>query len=251
VKKQTYFLAAMALLCLPDFVFSQTNMTSMQSYGNVKAWDMTSANALLGKVYTIEKNATCNIAFSPSQRETANATMVVTGTYTSDGMKVAGSAYKNCTQIGNQADRYFKPNAYLVFQNGTIQFSNQSACTSVQVYKLIDNSTILSDVVNSRVKTPVVWRFLVQKQWTKTYQNGSVENGTDLLIVDFNTPLTLTDACAYVKGLERNTTYSNFNFVSTITACLMDTGTFRPFLLKGSSVDGTFPTQQSNVIVIN
>lgn len=226
-------------------------MTSTQNLGKVKVWNMSSTDTLLGKVYTIEKNADCKLVFSPKQSELANTTMVVTGTYTSDSMKVAGSAYENCTQIGNQKDKYFKPNAYLSFQNGTISFNNQSSCNSIQVYKLIENSTILSDVVNARVKQPVLWRFLVQKNWTKEYPNGTKENGTDLFIVDFDTVLTLSEACVYVKGLERNTTYQNFSYISTITACLLDTGTFRPFLLDGASVDGTFPTTQSNVIVIN
>lgn len=225
-------------------------MTLPRQSGKVKVWAMASANALLGNVYTMGRGANWNIAFSPSQNAFANAVMVVTGTYTSDDMKVAGSAYQNCNQIGNQQDKYFKPNAYLIFQNGTISFSDQSSCNSIQVYKLIDKSTILSDVVNARTKSAMVWRFFVEKRWIIKYNDGTKEMGRELLIVDFHTALTLAEACAYVKGLERNTVYRDFNYVSTVTACLLDTGIFRPFLLNGNSVHGTFPTQQSNVIVV-
>lgn len=249
MKKIIYFLFFLTYFpCI--MLLGQTTMTSPQNLGNVKVWDVKSSDTLLGKVYTIEKGADCKIVFSPNQKDLSYSIMIVTGTYTSDSMKVAGNAYENCKQIGNPNDKYFKPNAYLVSQNGTISFSNQPGCNSIQVYKLIDSSSILSDVVNARVKQPVLWRFFVEKKWTKEYQNGTEENGTDLLIVDFDTTLTLSKACAYVKDLERNTTYQNFSYISTITACLLDTGMFRPFLLNEASVDGTFPTQQSNVIIV-
>lgn len=253
MKKQINILIVIVLISFPSSLFAQTKMDSIiKDLGNVKIWSMSSNNVSIGKVYTIEHSAICHIVFSPNKSEMADATMVITGTYTSEAMQVAGSAYENCEQIGNEADKYFKPNSYLDFQNGTILFADLPTCNCVQVYKLIDKGLILSDVVNARTSKTLLWRFLVQKIWSKESTNGKRINGVDLMIVDFEKPLTLTEACNYVKGLERkNAKYDGFFYFSQITACLLDTGTYRPFLLNGEEVDGKVPVEQSNVIVIN
>jgi len=244
------------ILIILTFLFqlgkNQTSMTAEQNLGSVKVWNMTSAtNDTLGKIYTIEQTSKIQLLFSPDVNNLTDKTMVVTGTYTSSDDRPAGFAYnENCNQVGNTQDKYFKPNAYLVFQNGSVSFSEKSNCNSVQVYKLIDDGLIFSDVVNARTKQSMIWRLLVQKKWTKEHKDGLKESGVDLMIVDFSIPLTLNQACSYVQGLQRDTSYQNFSYVSKISGCLLDTGTFRPFLLNGKSCHGNFPTKQSNVIVI-
>lgn len=232
--------------------YAQTKMSFRDDLGNVKVWDMTSNGDVLGSVYTIERDANCALMLYPANSNQFNGSLLaITGTYTSPGMKVAGNAYQNCDQVGNPQDPSFRPNSYLNFIYGTIQISDMPGCNSISVYKLIEDSSILEDVVNARIKKPTMWRFLVQKNWTKQYNTGATETGIDLMIVDFNIDLTLSEACAYVKALERNTEYAQFTFVSTVSACLLDTGTYRPFLLEGKSIGGKFPTNQSNVIAIN
>ncbi len=233
--------------------FSQANLKLSQDLGNIKVWEMSSNNTSLGEVYTLEKNANCILVFSPTNNDIANALLVMTGTYTSTTNQVAGFAYNaNGKNIGDQTDGFAKKaNSYLIFQNGIFSFSDVPATNSIQVYKLLENGSILSDVVNARTKNQFQWRFLVQKNWTRVYDNGKQEKGVDLLIVDFSPALTLNQACAYVKDLERNQKYQNFHYESNITACLLDTGMNYPFLLDDKNIHGTFSVaEQSNVIVV-
>lgn len=251
-------LMIISLLLSVVSVLGQTELRGGKTNGPVKVWSMLSSkNDTLGKVYSLERGQ-LELLFSPKPGDLHSSNAVVfTGTYTSPDGRVAGSAIdRNCKEIGNTNDALFKPNAHLVFQNGTVQFSETATCNTISVYKLIDG-TVLSSIVNGRTKKSMLWRFFVEKSWSKTYIEGdSQESGKDILIVDFEKPMTLTEACDHVRGLQRTATYHDgvknkmFNYASSITAALLDTGTYRPFLLSGQSVHGPFPTQQSNVIIV-
>jgi len=251
----------MKKLIFPFFVaivslstFAQTNLSDKNSLGAVTVWNVSSQGSVLGKAYTVETGAKIRFAHMNPTPQGYQATMALTGAYTSDmqTMTIAGEAYDAYgNQIGNPFDQLFKPNAYLMFTNGTVDFSDRPAINSFQVYKLVENNNILWDVVNARTKTATFWRFLVKKDWTRTQANGKVETGTDIMIVDFETTLTLSQAASYIKELSRNTMYGTSKYVSHVDACLLDTGAFRPFLLKGKEVSGQFPQHQSNLIVIN
>ncbi|MBP6925942.1 MAG: hypothetical protein KBC22_02715 [Candidatus Pacebacteria bacterium] len=224
----------------------------------VVSWDMcdfaTSPCTYLGKVYTVEAGAQISFLHNNPTSQGYKATMALTGAYTSDmqTMTIAGSAYDaNCNEIGNPHDRLFKPNSYLAFGHGTVTFTDQPQCNAFQVYKLVDKNNILWDVVNARTKNATLWRFLVKKEWQRIHADGKVERGNDVMIVDFDKSLTLSQACSYIQELSRNTMYGTSKYTSTVTACLLDTGTFRPFLLQGKEVGGQFPQRQSNLIVIN
>ncbi len=249
-------LLSITLLCL-----SQTKMTNKQAIGNgsVNMWTLSSSiGEDLGKVYTIEKSAVVELKLypTPDQLSPGN-TMVITGTYTSPGGKVAGLAYnKNCEVVGNTQDKFFKPNMFLQFNSGQAYFQPFASCNAIGIYMVVDDS-VLTDVVNARTKQPMTWRFFVQKSWIKTPADGASTGGLDMLIVDFNQPMQLSQACEYIKGLHRDneiyvdpTTGHQFGFYSKIRAGLLDTGAFRPFLLDGTAVHGGFPTNQSNVIII-
>lgn len=235
--------------------FAQTtSLSNKNSLGAVTVWNVSVQSNVLVKAYTIETGAKIRFVHMNPKLAAYQATMALTGAYTSDmqTMTIAGEAYDVYgNQIGNPFDQLFKPNAYLMFTHGTVMFTNQPAINSFQVYKLVENNDVLWDVVNARTKNATLWRFLVKKDWTRTHANGKVENGTDVMIVDFETSLTLSQASSYIQGLSRNTMYGSSQYNSTVTACLLDTGTFRPFLLKGKEVGGKFPQRQSNLIVIN
>lgn len=235
----------------------KTYMTEVKelSTKKLKVWNLTSEKGKLGRVYTLEPTSNIGIKFLPTEADTQNTAMVVTGTYTSYPKVIAGNAFKNCQNIGNPNDKLFKPNSYLVFDGGKISFNKEHGCNSISVYKLIDSSTILFDVIDARTYAQTEWRFLVQKSWEKIDTNGSKTYGDDWLIVDFTEKLTIAEACFYIKGLERtNMYYINSGTVLTskiMGACLLDTGINRPFLLKGISLDGTFNLSgQTNIIVV-
>jgi|GEM_PF-2237131 len=252
--KKSIFLFLVAIVSFSTF--AQTNLSEPNSKGKITAWDVSSSGNVLGKAYTIETSAGARIdlALDNPTSGAYQTAMALTGAYTSNmqTMTIAGEAYDaSGNQIGNPQDRLFKPNAYLAFTHGTVLFTNQPAVNSFQVYKLVENNNVLWNIVNARTKTATFWRFLVKKDWTRTHANGKVENGTDVMIVDFETTLTLSQASSYIQELSRNTMYGTSKYISTIDACLLATGTFRPFLLKGKEVGGQFPQRQSNLIVIN
>ena len=244
-------------LCV-NLSYGQTQLADQQNFGSVKVWTVRSADgATLGSAYSIEKTSKPELRFSPKRSELEVYTLVVTGTYTSTNNQVAGEAYNGvCDQIGNTADPYFKPNSYLAFTDKSIQFANNVSCNSIGVYKVVDDS-ILYAVVNARTKKSLAWRFLVEKTWKKDYFGGVTNSGRDLFVIDFESPMTLSEACAHVQGLGRkNKSYydaavnESFTLTSKVVAVLLDTGTFRPFLLQGKEVHGKFPEVQSNVIVV-
>ncbi len=230
---------------------SQTvDISSPINYGSVKQWSLKAGDTMLGKVFSVEKGEP-KLVFYPTQSDFLHKTLIVSGTYTSTDAKVAGSALDaNCAQVGNINDKAFKPNAYLSFSSA-VKFSDLPLCSSIPVYQLIKDGIAQTDVIASRIKSKTQWRFFIIKKWKETFDNGSTLEGQDYLIADFDVALTLSDACAYVKALERNRYYDRYHYQSTIDACLLDTGAFRGFLLNGEKKDGNFPTQQSNVIIIN
>lgn len=239
--------------------FGQTTMTNPVDLGKVKVWEMSSDNTSLGKVYTIESNAKCELVFNPTKEDISSALMVVTGTYTSATGQVAGFAYKGNQNVGDQFDAFTqKANSYLVFANGIFSFSDNPLPNSVQVYRLIENGEILSDIVNARTKNLFEWRFLVQKSWTRLYENQTTISGTEFLVVDFSQALTLSQACDCIQGLQRFVSKyydqikkMNYSYSSSFTACILDTGVNYPFLLNGKNVHGNFSVaSQSNVIVV-
>ncbi len=223
-------------------------MLSPVDYGSVKQWNLKAGDTVLGKVFSIEKGEP-NLVFYPTQSDFLHKTLIVTGTYTSTNDKVAGFALdENCNQVGNPSDAAFKSNAYLSF-GGTAVFTESKACSSIPVYQLLKDGQILTQVIQARTSAKTQWRFLVKKDWTKTFPDGNKLNGSEWLIIDFDKVLSLTEACNYIARLQRNTKYQFFDFSSTFNACLLDTGAFRGFLLNGQKTDGDFPTKQSNVIV--
>jgi hypothetical protein len=229
---------------------SQTTSSAPIDFGSIKQWDLKSGDTLLGKVFSVEKGKP-ELVFYPKQSDFTHKTLIITGTYTSDDNKVAGSALNaDCNQVGNPTDLYFKPNAYLSFSSN-VNFSKTSTCNSIPVYQLIDNGVIQEDVITARSKSKTQWRFFIIKHWTETFDNGSTLKGIDYLIADFDISISISDACKYVKAMERNRPYDRYLFQSTISACLLDTGAFRGFLLNGEKKDGNFPAKQSNVIIIN
>lgn len=241
--------------CFVSKMKSQSiEMSSPINYGSVKQWSLKAGDTMLGKVFSVEKGMP-SLAFYPQSSDFVHKTLIVTGTYTSDNGKVAGTAFDdskdNCQMVGNPNDKLFKPNAYLSFFSLTVFMSTTSSCNSIPVYQVIKGGIIQEDVISARIKSKTQWRFFIIKKWKETFDNGSTLEGQDYLIADFDAALTLSDACAYVKALERNRYYDRYHYQSTIDACLLDTGAFRGFLLNGEKKDGDFPIKQSNVIVIN
>lgn len=243
-----YFLFA-TFICFIAKAKCQTELKLIQDIGSVKEWDMSSAGIILGKAYSIESQP--KLLFHPTKDQMIDKKMVLTGTYTSPNGQVAGSAYdENNNQVGNPSDSYFKSNAFLVFSS-PLSFSKTALPNSVSVYQLIIDNTIQSQIVEKRTKTEFQWRFLVQKKWTKVFNDKSVLTGEDWVIVDFADEMKLSEACEYVLGLKREKKFTNFILTSEINACLLDTGSKRGFLFNGEMRDGQFDQVQSNVFVIN
>ncbi len=228
---------------------SQTELNLVKDIGSIKEWNMSSGGIFLGKIYSIESYP--ELFMYPTKSQMINRTMVLTGTYTSNSGKIAGFAYdKNKNQIGDTTDVYFKPNAFLAF-GSTVSFSRTVLLNSISVYQLIIDNVMQSSIIEKRTKTEFQWRFLVQKKWTKVFNDKSVLTGEDWMIVDFADGMKLSEACEYVLGLKRDKKFTNFTLTTEINACLLDTGSKRGFLLNGQMYDGKFDQIQSNVIIIN
>lgn len=234
---------------------AQTSLSLIQDFGSVKQWTMLSGKDTLGKAYTLESIP--NIKFYPKAKDFVGKTFVITGTYTSDNDSVAGIALDNeCHMVGNPKDPYFKPNGRLSFADSiefvkeSLGFYDRVPCNSIPVYILIENGNINYSFIHQRTPNKRQWRFMVHKSWIKTYSDRTTEHGAEWLVVDFDNYLTLSEACNYIAGMQRNMRYDDFKFESTLDACLLDTGTFRPFLLNGKSISGEFPLKQSNVIFV-
>ena len=264
VKLHFCFLIAI-FVCLSSFVLAQPIQTELiheRNSGVIAIWDFISgSNDTLGKAYSIEDNAFMNVLFYPKEEQVIGKNMVLSGAYTSYDGRIAGVAYNNrCNQIGNINDTLFKPNACVrLIPNGQVSLSfsdfNARDCNSIPVYQVIDYGKILWDIVNNRTSNQFKWRFLVCKNWRKSYveKDGSIRNerGKDWIIVDFHESLTLSKSCQFILGMQRQTSYGGISFTSWVSACLLDTGAYRPFLLNGKNVHGTFDIKkQSNVIVV-
>lgn len=254
MKKSTTLLLTLLWVSL---AFGQTQLAAKNTLGPVKIWTVRSASGqTLGTAYSIEPSAKAELKFSPTPEDLAGYLLVMTGTYTSPDGMVAGNAFNgSCEQVGNTDDP-FQPNSYLFFAKGSVRFLSSATCSAIGVYKVVDDS-VLQSVVSERTKKPFAWRFLVEKSWTKTYLENGSSSGRDLMIIDFDRSMTLLDACKHVQALGRKAcSYydaalnENFTLSSKITAALLDTGTYRPFLLEGQEVYGKFPDRQSNVIAI-
>lgn len=243
------FLVLTGLFCFFTKAKSQTELNLVQDANSIKEWNMSSVGTFLGKVYSIESHP--ELFMYPTKNQMINRTMVLTGTYTSNSGKIAGFAYdKNKNQIGDTTDVYFKPNAFLAF-GSKISFSKTVLPNSISVYQLIIDNAIQSSIIEKRTKTKFQWRFLVQKKWTKVFNDKSILTGEDWLVVDFANNMSLSEACEYVLGLKRDRQFDSFVLTTNINACLLDTGSKRGFLLKGQMRDGQFDQIQSNVIIIN
>lgn len=263
--KRTQLINILILILLPCLAHSQTMLNEEKSDGKIKVWKMTHRGEYLGRAYSIDKNARIGVLFYPRPNEYKNMQLVVTGTYTSPDDSIAGPAFSNCHLIGGTDDPLFKPNAYLSFtKNGAMSFENNAECTSIPVYKVINRNEIQDNIIVERTSDSLLWRFLVSKTWSKIYSPDAVipnqdrvSYGGEWIIVDMEVPLTLSEATRYVKALSRNDDYvdannQGFTYTSVVSACLLDTGSYRPFLVNGRCIDGDkFPQKQSNVIVVN
>jgi hypothetical protein len=225
----------------------------VKNFESIKLWYLVDQNHDgVGIVYSIERS--CGLVFSPNENDIKDATLVVSGTYTSGNGQIAEGAWDSINnQVGNLADPYFKPNCFLHVERGNIEFLDLPAPNSIGVYKLLHDNYVLSDVIAKRTSNTNHWRFLVEKKWVKVFENGQQQSGVDWLIVDMVDAMTLQDAVPLIGGLARAEYYSRdkMYFKSMISACLLDTGDYRPYLLNGEEIHGTFEIKkQSNVLVV-
>ena len=228
--------------------------TTLVDAGKLKAlgvYKVVSGSDVIGQAYTVEPGATISETFYPTS--VPEGELILSGTYTSPNGKIAGSAYDNGKQVGNPDDSLFHPNAFLCFENGEVDFAASPCDHAIAVYKLVDHNTILTSLVKQRTAKTLEWRFLVKKSWTRTFTRGEpTEMGTDWMVVDFTEALTLEQACSYINNLKRTDQhYGMMCYTSSISACLLDTGSLRAFILDGVSEEGTFQLDsRSNLVVI-
>lgn len=234
---------------------AQTQMTNKKNLGSLAVWDVVSVGEVVGHAYSVE-TGTLDLLFSPNRTDLSRYKLVCTGTYTSPDGRVAGSAFDaHGHDVGNEGDKLFRPNAYLAFDGGDVMISHQAEVKAISVYQVLDDSIIWS-VVNARTKKAFQWRFLVVKEWQRNYGDATSERGRDVMIIDLDKSMSLSDACRLVYDLRRCRQYYQasddqfFDYCSTMRAVLLDVGAYRPMLVNGEEVHGPFPSQQSNVIVI-
>jgi len=223
---------------------AQTKLINPKTILNdkIKSWDVLSNGNMVAKAYTIEKFGFVEITHFTSIVEGIK----MAATYTSADGSIAGKASINCSRVGNEDDPFrWRANSYLNANDGKLSFSKRDIipCTGVQVYQIISQNFVFDDLVNRLTKTKFKWRFLVQKEWWRDTSFGS-----DWMVVDFTTPMELAKATKIISELKRTKSYKN-NFNSSISACLLDTGIFYPFLINGIEIHGKWK-KPSNVLII-
>jgi hypothetical protein len=237
-----------ACLALCSAGFAQTSLLLAEAGDKVSQWLVLVNGDTLGHAYSIEGCGKVRVEFAP--KTTPKGVLVVTGTYTSTTGKVAKIAYdENCAPTGDPNDK-FQPNAYLVFGRH-LDFSPTANCNAIPVYQLLDRNKIDTGKVSKLTTKHFTWRFMVKKSWTKTFDDGSVTAMSDWLVVDLEEPMSIFDACLIIQGLSReNEQFKGFTLSTEVSACLLDTGSMRPFIYNGQNMFGAFPAKQSNVIVV-
>jgi hypothetical protein len=94
---------------------------------------------------------------------------------------------------------------------------------------------------------------MVSKYWEKWDSVGGkrLDYGTDIIIVDLNSAMTLLNATKVIQGMAaKNLKGKGFVYTSQISAAILPSASYRPVLIKGSSVGGSFIKKQSNLIAI-
>ncbi len=238
-------------------VFGQITQTHLKEISNlnnlIKVWDFKDNNGThWGTAYTIE--STAQLKLYPTAKDTADALMVLSATYTSPNGKISEGGWDTTgMQVGNMADPYFKPNAFLSEQNGKLQFSDVPQVNSVGVYKLLNENYILSDVISQRTGTPKLWRFLVQQTVLKVFDNGQTLTGTSWMIVNIEVLMTMAEATELVGKLARAQRYDGDGMYlkRSISACLLDTGSYSGMMIDGKAYYGDFYlSSRSNLLTI-
>lgn len=241
---------------------AQTTLKKQASHGGGKiiSWSVISNGDAVGTAYTFEDGAKTKLhARATAQSLLSSAVMVLSPTYTSlapdNTLVVAGNAIdRNGYQIGNPNDEYFQPNAYMC-TDGELSFQASPlgpGYISVPVYKLITDNYIHVDVVNARTSSATTWRFLVQKKTVKTdHFENEFFRSVSWMIVDFDKSMTLSEATGIVAGMSRDQDYTDFHLGTSISACLLDTGSYTAFLLDKQNKKGVFDFQkQTNMLMV-
>lgn len=247
--RKTIILAVILLLAVSGAFAQTTILNFVKGSSPVKEYMVTSGKIGLGRAYTIENQKTATIAFYPTAKDVTGAKLIVTGTYTNANDSVCGKANNADGDNVGVEDPNFAPNAMLSIDSNGISWEDVS--NAISVYKLIAENEIDTTVGGNMWKVTRNWRYMVAKNWVKTFadSNKANENGTDWIIVHFDKPMTLAQACNYITGIAVKDLKGgkDWTYTSTVDACLLST---QYLCFDGNVIASRAKVKESNLIIV-